>query len=1299
MNDPIDVVNKQNCWTVDYQQINTLYKDFVSQKELSAEQKYFPSSFIPSDKNSKENASIPPSMPRESHMIIELDKMRTCFRKLSELIQKNCKRASIFYTSPEEIQLNDFCQDQVKPIVNELQFYFEFFRTIFQRDIKEMKYVFASTKRVNSNKNVMAPGMYKVVTPQETQNAKSGLSSTGMNAASNVRKSMNKVSHDKNSVLVNSKNSAKKVAVYVKKNKQTDNTFANVISNNENVIDVDVANASKAKNLLCVSCMQNVLIPCHDKCLAHHRLNASRTLTTKSRTPKSSDITYVVLKTRLDLVGGLPKFKYESDHLCFACERGKSKKASYPPKLVSSDNSKLELLHIDLCGPMRVASINGKKYILVIMDDYSRYTWVYFLHSKDETPEIIKKFIAQAQLNYKAKICKIRTDNGTEFKNDTFKAHYEKLGIMQQFLIARTPQQNKVVERLATACFTQNRSIIHTRYNKTPYKMLRGRKPNVEYFHVFGSLCYSTNDRDDLGKMKPKADNGVFIGGLMYLIASRPDIAYATFVYARYQARPTDFGFELIAYSDADHAGCKDDCKSTSGGLQFLGGKLVSWSLKKQYCTAMSTVEAEYVSLSACCAQVIWMRTQLLDYGYKYNRIPMYCDSKSVIAISCNPVQHSKTKHIDIWYHFIKEHVEKVIIMAHQQLVADVHPDELCPPNKRYDLMDANKKIDLEHVQCPPESKIMMNIIKNHPLRFRRYIDKVGMKILDWMISEEMKQTEHYRIYTEVFGIDVPLILSSPTESTQGIHRTPSVPRLPTPKVDASASTQSTVIRLHRRFNFTRYITRQEHVVDDSSIHRNDEHNPSTRLEPMSDKESTKVGITDVIVLVNVYDEEEEEDEITEKVYELKRREKGKNIEESRITPFPTPIRSHRIHTNLVSSDTEKLQELRVPHTTPSSSSTRIKLSHTNRLLSFFKVKPTRFKRYKSYIQELHGRYGYLFEHPRAKFMPRKSFVTLVDHLHEAIADSLPTMVDKHIKEQVPELVHNQVPLYVAEGLILERQKTKEEMKKMIAKAILQERGNIQAQISSQIQQAITDSYASDDDEIPTKQVSQDIMKEVSMNVDKAKLKKIDDEMLRQRCTSRDEHQYHIDQMKNFLKSNIVWESHQSRFVVPKERKFRAEKIVLSLHKFPAVVFNDDDIEEQTSRWIIARRANDCIVSITEPDFKNLNKNDIEEMYLLIMNEKKVNLTAPTISFPRIEEFEMFSIIYETVHGIIYKNSKKEKRVIRHSEIHKFCDATLNRVVEGLKSYNNDVRYGYNQRDLTKDEVEYLKLFEEEIEV
>nr|GEY67469.1 copia protein [Tanacetum cinerariifolium] len=200
-----------------------------------------------------------------------------------------------------------------------------------------------------------------------------------------------------------------------------------------------------------------------------------------------------------------------------------------------------------------------------------------------------------------------------------------------------------------------------------------------------------------------------------------------------------DSRFELIAYSDADHVEYKDDCKSTSGGLQFLGGKLVSWSSKKQDCTAMSTAEAEYVSLSACCAQVIWMRTQLLDYGYKYNRILMYCDSKSTVELYFVGTEYQLA---DLFTKALpKERIKYlvhriVIIMAHQQLVADVHPDELCPPNKQYDLMDANKKIDMEHVQCPPESKILTNIIKNHPLRF-----SIAASSVPWIYMEQFWHT------------------------------------------------------------------------------------------------------------------------------------------------------------------------------------------------------------------------------------------------------------------------------------------------------------------------------------------------------------------------------------------------------------------------------------------------------------------------------------------------------------------------------------------------------------------------------
>nr|GEZ16291.1 putative ribonuclease H-like domain-containing protein [Tanacetum cinerariifolium] len=589
-----------------------------------------------------------------------------------------------------------------------------------------------------------------------------------------------------------------------------------------------------------------------------------------------------------DLVTGLPKFKYHKEHLCPSREQGKSKRASHLPKPVPNSRQRLHLLHMDLCGPMRITIINGKRTMLI----FSRaplFLW-------DEV--------------------------------------------------------------IATTCFTQNRSIIHRHFNKTPYELINGRKPDISFLHVFGALCYPKNDREDNGKLGGKGldltyalstitsqqpsegeldllfetmyddfiggqsiqlrsdgdmcmyaltvstmelknvkeamidpawiksmqeellqfkrldvwvlvlalDNispltlkwlfknkhdeeqtvirnksrlvvrgyrqeegidfeesfalvarmeairiflayavhksfsvfqmdvktaflhgslkedgyvcqpegfidvdhpshiyklkkapyglkqaprawyiqlffdlmkslfemsmigemtfllclqlnqspcGIFINqskyvleilnkygmescdpvgtpmeikdkldldqngtpvdatkyhsmidALIYLTSSRPNIVHATCLCARYQAKPTekhlkevkrifrylwgivntglwymkDSSFELTRFLDADYAGCKDTFKSTSGGAQFLGEKLVSWSSKKQDCTALSTAEAEYVSLSACCAQVLWMHTQLTDYGFHFNKILIYCDSKSAIAISCNPV-------------------------------------------------------------------------------------------------------------------------------------------------------------------------------------------------------------------------------------------------------------------------------------------------------------------------------------------------------------------------------------------------------------------------------------------------------------------------------------------------------------------------------------------------------------------------------------------------------------------------------------------------------------------------------------
>ncbi|GJY90831.1 retrovirus-related pol polyprotein from transposon TNT 1-94 [Tanacetum coccineum] len=179
-------------------------------------------------------------------------------------------------------------------------------------------------------------------------------------------------------------------------------------------------------------------------------------------------------------------------------------------------------------------------------------------------------------------------------------------------------------------------------------------------------------DADLSGNPVDQTDYRSKIGSLMYLTSSRPDIVQA------------DSGFELTAFSDADHTECLDTRKNTFGGIHFLGDKLVSWMSKKHNCTAMSSAEAEYVALSASCAQVMWMRTQLKDYGFNYKKIPLYCDSQSAITISCNPVQHSRTKHIHTRYHFIKEQVENgiielYIVITEYQLAGmftKAHPEE-----------------------------------------------------------------------------------------------------------------------------------------------------------------------------------------------------------------------------------------------------------------------------------------------------------------------------------------------------------------------------------------------------------------------------------------------------------------------------------------------------------------------------------------------------------------------------------------------------------------------------------------------
>nr|GEU41507.1 copia protein [Tanacetum cinerariifolium] len=556
---------------------------------------------------------------------------------------------------------------------------------------------------------------------------------------------------------------------------------------------------------------------------------------------------------RHGLVRGLPKLKFEKDHLCSSCAMGKSKIKPHKPKSEDTNQEKLYLLHMDLCGPMRVASVNGKK-----------------------------------------------TDNGTEFINQSLREYYEKIGISHETSIARSLQQNGA-KAVATACYTQNRSIIHLRHGKTPYELLHNKPPDLSFLHVFGTLCFPINDSENLGKLQPKYNIGIFIGyepikkafwiynrrtrriietihvdfdelttmafehsssiptlhemtpatislGLVpnpppstpfvppltsdwdllfqplfnELITSPPsvdhpapefiapiakvvalkpvastgspssttvdqdapspsnsqttpetqtlvisndvkednhdlDVAYMnndpvlknkarlvaqgfrqeegidfeeSFVpVARIEAihifvanaahknvtifqmdvkmaflngelkeegtinmglwYSKDIGMSLTAYADADDVGCQDTRRSTSRSAQFLGDKLFSWSSKKQKCTVISSTEAEYIALSGCCAHILWMRSQLTDYGFQFNKIPLYSDNKSSIALCCNSVQHSRSNHIDVRYHFVKEQVENGIVELYfvrtEYQLADIFTKPL--PGERFNFL------------------------------------------------------------------------------------------------------------------------------------------------------------------------------------------------------------------------------------------------------------------------------------------------------------------------------------------------------------------------------------------------------------------------------------------------------------------------------------------------------------------------------------------------------------------------------------------------------------------------------------
>jgi hypothetical protein len=192
-------------------------------------------------------------------------------------------------------------------------------------------------------------------------------------------------------------------------------------------------------------------------------------------------------------------------------------------------------------------------------------------------------------------------------------------------------------------------------------------------------------DLDKGGKSVDQKAYRSMIGSLLYICASRLDIMLSVCMCARFQSDPKECHlvamkrilrclvhmpclgiwypkgstYDLIEYLDSDYAGCKVDRKSTSGTCQFMGRSLVSWSSKKQTFVALSTAEVEYVATCQCCAQLLWMRQTLWDFGYNMSKVPLLCDNESAVRLADNLVEHSRTKHIDIRHHFLRDHQQK----------------------------------------------------------------------------------------------------------------------------------------------------------------------------------------------------------------------------------------------------------------------------------------------------------------------------------------------------------------------------------------------------------------------------------------------------------------------------------------------------------------------------------------------------------------------------------------------------------------------------------------------------------------
>jgi hypothetical protein len=236
------------------------------------------------------------------------------------------------------------------------------------------------------------------------------------------------------------------------------------------------------------------------------------------------------------MILGVKDVTFEKDKLCSACQAGKQVASHHLMKAYVSTTRPLDLIHMDLFGPTTYKSLGGNLYCLVIVDDYSHYSWTFFLEDKGKTFDIFKTFATRAQNEFGSSLVKIRSDNGSEFRNTRVEEYCDGEGMKHEFSSTYTPQQNGVVENktlitlaramlddygvsqrfwveaINTACHASNRVYLHRLLMKTPYEVLIGRKPNISYFQVFGCKCFIFKKRKHLGKFESRVYEGMLVG-------------------------------------------------------------------------------------------------------------------------------------------------------------------------------------------------------------------------------------------------------------------------------------------------------------------------------------------------------------------------------------------------------------------------------------------------------------------------------------------------------------------------------------------------------------------------------------------------------------------------------------------------------------------------------------------------------------------------------------------------------------------------------------------------------------------